>query len=581
MTRGSLADNLADEARLTAEQSHTDQVHALRDALQRSEAFLKGTFDQVPIGIAYTDRDGRLTEVNPAYCELLGYTAAELVTKPIGEITFVDDRQMNLSDIQRLWRGEIGSYTLEKRYVRKDQSPVWVRVTAALIRDDAGHPTCAIGFIENIEARKKAELALQQSRHFVEAVIASVPAALLACNAAGEIVLHNPAAAELFAISGTTPADGQSAWLQQADGEMAEADAATSMPRHQRALARALRGETLTDFEMVLAPTASAARTILASTRRIASPSGEFLGAVSVSQDITERKHAEAELEQLQKRLRDASHEAGMAEIATNVLHSVGNVLNSVNVSASVVTEAARKSKSAGLRRVVSLLTEHERDLASFLTTDGKGAQMLVYLAELAQDLETEREATLVELAELQKNIDHIKDVVSMQQDYAKLSGVTETVVLADLVEDSLRLNAGAFSRHGVSIRREFGEVPPINSRKHKILQILVNLLRNAKYACDESSGPEKLVTVSVTGRAGGVRVAVSDTGIGISAENMSRLFSHGFTTRKGGHGFGLHSAALAAKELGGALGAASAGPGQGATFTLDLPLAPPESGHG
>jgi signal transduction histidine kinase len=142
-------------------------------------------------------------------------------------------------------------------------------------------------------------------------------------------------------------------------------------------------------------------------------------------------------------------------------------------------------------------------------------------------------------------------------------------------------LNAGAFVRHGVTLRRDFSEVPPITVDKHKVLQILVNLVRNAKYACDESGRSDKLITLRVETAPAGVRICVIDNGVGIPAENMSRLFTHGFTTRVDGHGFGLHSGALAAQELGGSLRVTSDGPGLGATFILELPTGPSEAAHG
>jgi signal transduction histidine kinase len=133
-------------------------------------------------------------------------------------------------------------------------------------------------------------------------------------------------------------------------------------------------------------------------------------------------------------------------------------------------------------------------------------------------------------------------------------------------------MNAGALTRHGVNVTREFADIPPINVDKHRVLQVLVNLIRNAKYACEESPRTDKQVTVRVAGGARRVQIAVIDNGIGISPENLTRIFNHGFTTRKEGHGFGLHSGALAAKEMGGSLTVHSAGPGRGATFILDLP---------
>ena len=164
-----------------------------------------------------------------------------------------------------------------------------------------------------------------------------------------------------------------------------------------------------------------------------------------------------------------------------------------------------------------------------------------------------------------------------MQQNYAKISGVTETVDVTDLVEDALRMNIGALTRHEVELVRAYSTVPPITVEKHKVLQILINLIRNAKYACDDSGRQNKILTVEVAPSAGGVRISVVDNGIGISADNLTRIFNHGFTTRKGGHGFGLHSGALAADDLGGSLTVHSSGVGQGSNFTLNLPLQPPE----
>ena len=168
-----------------------------------------------------------------------------------------------------------------------------------------------------------------------------------------------------------------------------------------------------------------------------------------------------------------------------------------------------------------------------------------------------------------------------MQQNYARLGGVADVIDVSSLVEDSLRLNEGALTRHGIILRREFEDVPTIVVDKHRVLQILVNLIRNAKHACEESDRAEKIVTVGVTTSGLGVQVSVRDNGVGIPPENLTRIFNHGFTTKKEGHGFGLHSGALTARELGGELHVESDGSGRGALFTLDLPLTPAQAGHG
>jgi signal transduction histidine kinase len=200
------------------------------------------------------------------------------------------------------------------------------------------------------------------------------------------------------------------------------------------------------------------------------------------------------------------------------------------------------------------------------------------YLEQLADHLERERAELRKELESLTMNIEHIKEIVATQQNYARVSGVTETVALPELVEDALKIHGGAYARHGVVVVREYEPLPTVTVDKHKVLQILVNLFSNAKYACDGGNQEDKRVTVRLKANGEGrVKIEVADTGMGIPQENLTRIFSQGFTTRKSGHGFGLHSGALAARELGGSLGVQSGGPGKGATFTLDLPVTPPQ----
>jgi signal transduction histidine kinase len=158
------------------------------------------------------------------------------------------------------------------------------------------------------------------------------------------------------------------------------------------------------------------------------------------------------------------------------------------------------------------------------------------------------------------------------------VSGVCENLAAAGLVEDALRMNAAAFDRHHIDVVREFADnTPPVRVDRHKVLQILINLLRNAKYAMDAQSaksGQAKRLVVRVgVAFPDRVKITIADNGVGIDPENLTRIFNHGFTTKKDGHGFGLHSGANAAKEMGGTLTARSDGPGKGAEFALELPI--------
>jgi PAS domain S-box-containing protein len=294
--------------------------------------------------------------------------------------------------------------------------------------------------------------------------------------------------------------------------------------------------------------------------------------------DITEQKHAEEQLELLNKRLLESSRLAGMAEVATGVLHNVGNVLNSVNVSSTLICNQVRNSRTSRLRDVILLLNKNSSNLVDFLTNDPKGKIVPSYLSNLSERLADEQQDLLRELELLVKNIEHIKEIVAMQQNYARVSGIIESLSVRNLMEDALQMHTAALARHGILVVREYQEVPVISVDKHKILQILVNLIRNAKYAMDSAARRDKRLTVSIQlTEANSVQIAVADNGIGISRENLTRIFSHGFTTKREGHGFGLHSGALAAREMGGSLYARSDGPGQGATFFLELPLSAPK----
>jgi signal transduction histidine kinase len=306
---------------------------------------------------------------------------------------------------------------------------------------------------------------------------------------------------------------------------------------------------------------------------------GAIIGTFGVSQDVTDARATELALEKAKRDLVDASRAAGMAEVATGVLHNVGNVLTSVNVSAGVLNSALHQSKAESLVRLSNLLQDHAGDLAAFLTTDPKGRRVPELLAALASHAVTQRDRLLAEIEALQKNVDHIKEIVAMQQAYATMVGVVEPLDTAALLDDAVRMNRGALVRHDVQVMREFTAVPPVVAEKGKVLQILVNLIRNAKYACDEGGNPEKRITLRIEpGSSGFVRLVVLDNGVGIPAENLTKIFQHGFTTRAQGHGFGLHSSANAAREMKGALTARSAGPGRGAEVSLQLPVAPPGS---
>jgi signal transduction histidine kinase len=285
-----------------------------------------------------------------------------------------------------------------------------------------------------------------------------------------------------------------------------------------------------------------------------------------------------SQLKSAQDELMKSARTAGMAEIATSVLHNVGNVLNSVNVSASLVAEKLRQSEVASLAKVSEMIAQHQPDLAAYITIDARGKLIPGFITELADCLSNEQQAMLGEVENLSKGIDHIKQIVAAQQSMAKKSNVESAVLPVSLIDTALKMQPPGFAQD-IRIQRAFADVPPLMLDQHKVLQILINLISNARQAVVAGSAqqPEIRLSLATDRSATGtlLRFKIADNGMGIAPENLSRIFSHGFTTKKEGHGFGLHGAANAAREMGGSLRAASDGAGKGAVFTLDLPFVP------
>ena len=282
-----------------------------------------------------------------------------------------------------------------------------------------------------------------------------------------------------------------------------------------------------------------------------------------------------AQLRGAQAQLVDTARQAGMAEIATNVLHNVGNVLNSVNVSANVVAQKVRGSRSAGLSKAAGLMGEHAGDLGAFLTTDPRGRTLPGYLVKLAAALTAERESIETELGRLSEGIDHIAEIVSAQQSLTGVDALIEAVSIREVLDDALRM-AGVGTRPGLVVSSDVADIGPVALDRHRLLVILVNLITNASNAMGGNAGRGGRLSLRAEATDGpAVRISVADNGEGIAAENLTRIFGHGFTTRLDGHGFGLHSSALAATEMGGTLRVHSAGTGRGAQFVLEVPTAP------
>ncbi len=303
---------------------------------------------------------------------------------------------------------------------------------------------------------------------------------------------------------------------------------------------------------------------------------GEPLRLIGTTQDITERRIAEEQMASMHKRLLKASHKAGMAEVATGVLHNMGNVLTSLNTSVSVMEETLKSFKVEGLSKARTLIDEHAGDLARFFVEDQRGQRFPAYFGSLSEHLNERHQDLFGQLKDIKRSLAHINMIIGSQQSYASSGGLVEEVLLSEVVEEALRINTASTELGRIQFRTAFADSPKVTTDRHRLLQILVSLVKNAVDAVavlDESEEGCSITIRIAKADSNQVAIEVIDSGVGISDEDLTRIFAFGFTTKKDGHGFGLHNAALAAEVLGGSLSVTSEGPGRGATFQLRLPM--------
>jgi PAS domain S-box-containing protein len=542
------------------------QDQALKESRERFEVAIAGANDGI------WDWNFRTNEVffSPQWKRIIGYSDEEIQNTYAAWESLLHPADLGhvRAVLQDYLEGRRPTYEVEFRMREKSGQYRWILARGAALRDAENKPHRMAGSHTDIHGRKQAEVEVRAAREKFEALVNSIDGIVWECDADARFSFVSPQSERIL---GYTP--GQ--WLADPNfwrAHLHPEDAPRVLQACRDSLAS--RKPCNCEYRMVAAD----GRTVWIHQGGEVLLNGDGQPALvrGIFLDITERKLAAAELDKLNQKLMETSRQAGMAEVAAGVLHNVGNVLNSVNVSATLVNDWLRQSKLPFLARAAGMLREQNGALASFLTEDPKGKVLPEYLANLSQQLVAEQEAMVKEVDHLRQNIQHIKVIVAMQQSYAKLSGVYENVPIAELVNDALRMNWGAFERHGITVTREFAaDLPQVCVDRHKVLQILINLLRNAKYASDQAQVADKRLVVGVNWN-GGDRVAihVQDNGVGIAPENLTRIFAHGFTTKKDGHGFGLHSGANAAREMGGDLSVHSDGVGKGATFTLELPVA-------
>ncbi|MEO5793931.1 MAG: PAS domain-containing protein [Rhodoferax sp.] len=533
--------------------------------------------EQLPVGIFRKDAAGRFIFVTPLFCQLKATAADQILGRTATEIAAGTSQSP-----QTMWRQELAEQEdlqhtqtmqtgqqVSREEVGTDedgQPQYWQVVESAVLGPDKAI-IGSQGVLFDITRHKNADEMLVNERELLRALLDNSPDHIYFKDTQSRFIKSSTAQALQFGMA--TP-----------DGLVGKSDFDVFSEEHARPAFEDEQEIIRTGVPMinkVEKETWQDGRPDtwgLTTKMPLRNLAGQIIGTFGITKDISDLKEAERQIAEVHKQLLEASRLAGMAEIAINVLHNVGNVLNSVNVSAALILSNIRASKMQGLTRAIQMMDEYAGDLGAFLTSDAKGKMLPGYLRQLAPVLAAEQHGTITELMALTKNVDHIKEIIAAQQTHAKASMLIETVQISELVKDALQINGDALARHHVVVEQDITPIPELPLNKGRLLQILVNLIGNAEQAMEGMTDREPKLTLQVDVASGQrLRIRVTDNGMGIAPEALAKVFAHGFTTKKNGHGFGLHSAVNAAREMGGTLTAHSDGPGTGAAFTLELPF--------
>jgi len=515
--------------------------------------------------VVITDREGVMVWVNQAFTRLTGYSFDEAIGRIPGRL--LQGAETNTAEVARIGAALRAGQGVAAELINyaKDGRRYWVGMKIEPFRDADGVVDGFMATQAEITLRQETLQALEQSTRRFNLATRAARVGVFERDSNFEFVWWSDMMWEIFGQPRTTYTPSYQAWMALIHPHDRE--------RIRMELQQLREGANAVNLHYMIVRPDGEIRHIESICAPADSQNGIVKRIGGIVLDVTERVQAEAREQELQFQLRESSHRAGMAEVVTGVLHNVGNVLNSLMTANTTARRDLKDLRLDRLEQATAQLRTHRDSLASFLTHDERGRHLPEYLPTLSAHIAANSRAIETELERTEQLLHHLSDIVSAQQDMARLGGQRESLRLNELVETALLLHAAELSR--IQVVREYQELPPILTDRHKLLQIVVNLISNARDAVQEGSSGDRRILVKLDRDEDHVRLTIEDSGIGMSPEVLAQLWRFGFTTKKHGHGYGLHNCANAAVEIGATLTAHSDGLGLGSRFVLRLPIHP------
>jgi PAS domain S-box-containing protein len=506
----------------------TDVTH-LREAetrLRSSEQRFRGIYAHTPTAIAITDAHGRFEECNPAYCKLLGYSQDELRSQQYPDLVHPDDRAANLAQVDRLKRGEVESFELENRYLRKDGQLVWVNKFASAIRDAQGEILHLVALVTDMTERRRSQEELFAQTHLLKTITDTATTAIVMTDKSSCVTFMNPAAE---AMTGYSEAEARGRLLHELvhhsrpDGSHNPIeDCPIDRARPQRIEVR--------DHEDLFIRKDGTFFPVLVNARPVFSDQAS-LGTVIEVRDISRQKELETQAAGILGELHDANRRKD--EFLAMLAHELRNPLAPIRNAAHVLRMVAQDEPKIAMAR----------DIID---------RQVVHMTRL---------------------IDDLLDVSRITR--SKIDLKNERLLLREVIENAVEASRPVLeaAQHTVSVNP--GSDVWIEGDRARLVQVLTNLLTNAAKFTPRGGH----VTLRVARAGDGVEIAVRDTGVGIPREAQQRIFelfqqeNVSLERAHGGLGIGLTLVKRLVEMHGGSVSVSSDGNGKGSEFIVKLPV--------
>ncbi|MDY6845080.1 MAG: PAS domain S-box protein, partial [Thermodesulfobacteriota bacterium] len=506
-------------------------------------------------------QDGILKFANKRCSDFTGYSVDQLTGMEYTQVIAPSSMKAALERIEKRRAGENLSSVFELDIIVKGGTSIPFELNSGTIEYE-GKPATMI-FLRDISERRKIEEALQQVHQEKISLVEETTEAIISVGRDARIEMANPAAEIIFGRSRHT-------LHNTLISSILSSSIIDTFIQNGNLKTNFTSGK-IRDFEADAIQPDGTKIPVMFNAAIRKDNADNIIGLVMAISDMREQK-------KMQKKLLNLAHHSGMSEIATGVLHNVNNVLSSINISTELMKESIQKSEFTGLEKAITMMKDNIHNLSDFLTHDTKGKFLPLYFEKAISVITKERQKNLERINKLLEYIEQVKGLIFMQQSYALRGGLEEKIDLSEILDDAVNMHSNAFDRYNINITRNYHNVPYITIDRQKLIQVLLNIVKNARESLMSVEDNEELTLelgIDMCENDNGKEIVISihDNGIGIPEENIDRIFEYGFTTKQYGSGFGLHASALSIMEMGGKISVLSDGVGKGAQFVVRLPI--------